>query len=90
MMSARMELYYERKAHGLCVQCGAEAVQGKTKCETCADFDKMYMKEKYHRMTPEQKAHKLARDKAWLMAHPDRVAEYKRRKPEYNRRYTEK
>lgn len=30
------ELYYERKANGLCVKCGKPAVPGKVKCAECA------------------------------------------------------
>lgn len=30
------EVYYERKANGLCVRCGKPAVPGKVKCAECA------------------------------------------------------
>lgn len=37
MKAARSkEVYYERKANGLCVRCGKPAVPGKVKCAECA------------------------------------------------------
>ena len=87
MISARMALYYRRKKHGMCVSCGAPAIPGKTKCDICAAYDRECMKARYAAMTPEQKRRKIEKDKKWLSEHPERAAEYSRRKPEYNRRY---
>lgn len=89
-MSAKTKLYHERKAQGLCVDCGGKPVENRTRCERCAAFNRMYRREKYARMTPEQKQHQKEVHARWVAAHPDRVAEYRKRKKLYNRRYAEK
>ena len=82
-------LYYVRKAQGLCVTCGDPAQAGKTQCETCAKFQRIKQKMYRDALPYEEKQRQYMRVREWLAAHPERVAEYKRRKSEYNRKYRE-
>lgn len=45
------ERYYYRKAHGLCVHCGAKAAPGKVLCQACLEYqnakNKPIHKQKY-------------------------------------------
>ena len=87
-MSAN-SLYYVRKEQGLCVTCGDPAQEGKTQCEMCAKLQRIKQKMYRDALPDEAKQRQYMRVREWLAAHPERVAEYKRRKTEYNRRYRE-
>lgn len=88
-MNKWTKIYHERKAQGLCVRCGDEAMEGRTRCKICAKIEALRNQKYYHSMTPEKREEKRAYVKKWQVAHPERVNVYKARKSEYNRRYRE-
>lgn len=81
--------YYNRKAKGLCVKCGDPAIPGKTICEACRAIYRVKSKEYRDSWSAEKKEKIYAKVVAWQESHPERMAEYKKRKPEYNRRQRE-
>lgn len=89
-MNAYTKRYYERKKQGLCVRCGEQAIGGKTRCKLCSMIDAMRMRSAYHNWPMEKRIAKQEYIKRWSADHPERVAVYKARKSEYNRRYEEK
>ena len=82
--------YYNRKAKGLCVKCGDPAIPGKTICESCKAIYRVKSKEYRDSWSAEKKAKIYAKVVAWQKSHPERMEEYKKRKPEYNRRQWER
>ena len=87
---AANSLYYVRKAQGLCVTCGDSAQDGKTQCAMCAKLQRIKQKAYRDALPDEAKQRQYQRVRRWLAEHPDRVEEYKRLKPEYNRRQMER
>lgn len=85
------KLYNYRKENGLCVNCGERRDGGTaTRCLRCAQIERVKAHDRYERLTPEEKKHNYFVKKKWLQEHPEKVAEYAKRKSEYNRRYKEK
>ena len=79
-----------RKAQGLCYNCG-EPTGGKTRCEWCLKKMALAQKERERKklelLGDDYRQAKREYMKKWLAENPDKVAVYKSRKSEYNRRY---
>ena len=85
------ELYLYRKANGLCWGCGEIAEPGKTRCLRCAQIatakEKMRREENIKLYGDDYRQAKREYQKSWAMKNPEKVAVYKDRKSEYNRKY---
>ena len=85
------ELYKYRKDNGLCWTCGEKAEPGKTRCLRCAQIatakEKMRREEKIRMYGDDYRRAKREYQRKWQEKNPDKVAVYKSRKPEYNKRY---
>ncbi len=80
--------YYERKERGLCVICGTtNAIPGKTRCEFCAKRNNYMCKGYRAKQTPQQIEARKEYMKEWRKNNPEKMAVYKSRTSEYNRRY---
>ena len=79
--------YKYRKENGLCYTCGDRAEPGKSRCLRCLQIEAA--KEKMRREEKGDDYRQARREymKKWQDENPERMAEYKRRKSEYNRRY---
>lgn len=53
------ELRRWRKEHGICTICGKEKIISGATCGACKEKMARYAREKYHSMTPEEKAEYL-------------------------------
>lgn len=82
-------IYEYRKKQGLCVNCGEVAASGKTRCIRCAQIEAVKALDRYHHKVHTD-AYRDARsqyEKKWRESNPEKMAMYKSRKSEYNRRY---
>ena len=83
-----MNKYYQyRKENGLCVSCGDRAVPGKTRCVGCLQIAAVKQKQRYRDGGDAYREAKYRYVKKWQEEHPEKVAVYKSRRTEYNRRY---
>lgn len=83
--------YWYRRDNRLCVICGKTLLSTeKTRCEECAAFLRAKQNEYYKNLPIEEKVRKIRKHKEYLENHPEKVALYKSRQSEYNRRYREK
>lgn len=84
------KLYNYRKENGLCVNCG-EILDGgtATRCLRCAQIERVKAHERYERLSPEEKAKKRQRECEWRKRNPEKVAIYKSRQVQYNKKYRE-
>lgn len=85
----KRELYHYRRENGLCVNCGEPAVEGKTRCVSCAQFECAKAKSRYASLTPQEKHMRYLREMRWRKRNPEKVAIYKSRQTQYNKRYKE-
>lgn len=76
-----------RKKNGLCLNCGEKAVQGKTRCIGCLQYEAA--REKMRREEGGSDYQKAKREylKKWQQKNPDKMAVYRGRKHDYNQRY---
>ena len=80
--------YAERKAAGLCTQCGGEGVPGRSRCETCAALARASAKKRMRRHRPAWRAlgtcaicgcRIAIEGQKWCAVCAERTAEYKQR-----------
>lgn len=83
-------LYDYRRKNGLCVNCGEIANGSQTRCLLCRQIERVKARSRYATLSPEEKHQRYLKEQAWRDAHPEKVAAYKSRKPEYDRRYRTK
>lgn len=85
----KYQLY--RKANGLCISCGEIAVPGKTRCIGCLQVAAAKQRIKYQeRIAADPESFRRERReyvKKWQERNPEKVALYKSRKSQYNRKY---
>lgn len=82
-------LYDYRRKNGLCVNCGERAVQGKSRCIGCAQIECAKAKIRYAALSPKEKHMRYLRESEWRDRNPERVATYKSRQTQYNKKYRE-
>lgn len=82
-------LYQYRRENGLCVNCGERAVPGKSRCTSCAQVECIKARIRYAALSPREKHMRYLRESEWRDRNPERVAAYKLRQPQYNKKYRE-
>ena len=86
----KKEKYLYCKEHHLCVDCGQPTDGITTRCEACKEFIRKKENVRYHKLSAEEKKKRAQYHREWLEKHPEKVALYKSRIPEYGKRYREK
>lgn len=85
------ELYKYRRKNNLCVLCGERAEQGKSRCLGCAQVEaakeRIRREERIKMYGDDYRRAKNEYLKKWKEKNPEKVAVYKTRKHEYNKRY---
>jgi len=79
-----------KREKGLCLTCDDPAVPGKSRCKKCLELAKVKQRMYYQNKVendPEFLKKRNEYFKQWCKKNPDKVAVYKERKSEYNRRY---
>lgn len=80
-----------RKEHGLCYECGEKAETGKTRCLWClqriAGRQRMYEERKRSENPESYYRKKREYQKKWQEKNPEKMAVYRARKRDYNRKY---
>ena len=80
-----------KKEKGICLTCDDPAVPGKTRCKRCLEVIAAKQRIYYQRKCssdPDYAKKQREYYKKWMERNPDKVAVYKSRRAEYNRRYT--
>ena len=87
----KKDLYIYRINNHLCVNCGEKTDTGKTRCLRCAQIacakERLRREEKIAMYGDDYRRAKNEYMKRWREENPDKVAVYKSRKQEYNKRY---
>lgn len=79
-----------KREKGICLTCDEPAVPGKTRCKRCLEITAVKQKMYYQNKIKNDPLYlKKRREyiKQWEKKNPDKVAVYKERRTEYNRRY---
>ena len=80
-----------RKDNGLCLDCGEMAAKGKTRCIRCLQIIAAKQKMREHqKREADPEGYREAKNRYrrnWEEKNPDKVAVYRQRKSEYNKRY---
>lgn len=63
-MDRKRKWYLHRKENHLCVNCGNPTEGGNTRCEECRQILAAKQKERYSKLTPEQRHQKYLQQKA--------------------------
>lgn len=86
-MDRKKKWYLYRKENHLCVNCGERTNGGNTRCERCRQILAVKEKERYEKLSDDEKHEKYLKNLAWRKKNPDKVAVYSKRKSDYNRKY---
>lgn len=81
-----------QKELGICYNCGCVVEDGRTRCKECLEKNAKAQRERTRRMLEQYgDDYRRAKNeymKKWQSENPDKVAVYKSKRTEYNRKYT--
>ena len=78
-----------KKEKGICINCDSPAVPRRSRCQQCLDFVAAKQRIKYQTQKNDPEYVKRRREymRIWREKNPEKVAVYKTRQTEYNKRY---